>query len=433
MANAGHRSDPAFVTLVFLVNFVLTSPLCFAEKPTLTILTVPPGATVEIDGQPVGKTPYVREIYSTYLHGTRSVFGLSKLLRQPVRVHLSLDGYLPKDVELTYGPLRWVALNGVDHGEYWLLKSAAFTFTLDRAATTFAGHVEAHLPAGSSKPPRTELTTEAIYQTANPAVLFLKGSEGFGSGFIITETGVAVTNAHVARGQSSLSATAGNGQTFNARVEYIDSNLDIALLKLDGSNFPHLPIADISIIQPGSSVIAIGTPSQGFQNTITKGIVGAVGPMPSEPGTWIQTDAAINPGNSGGPLLDGYGEVVGINTQKRFMSGDGRPLQGIGFALSGSDLLGVLHRFFPTVPSSATQTSTETPTTPARISVSADVDNAEIYVDGKFVGSAPSTLSVGPGDHKISVRVDRYNSWEREIEVLSNSEINLKAHLTATQ
>jgi hypothetical protein len=64
---------------------------------------------------------------------------------------------------------------------------------------------------------------------------------------------------------------------------------------------------------------------------------------------WIQTDAVINPGNSGGPLLNGADDVVGITTQKPFVSGDGRPLQGIGFALSSSDLLSVLQKFFPNI------------------------------------------------------------------------------------
>jgi serine protease Do len=118
---------------------------------------------------------------------------------------------------------------------------------------------------------------------------------------------------------------------------------------LQGDNFPYLPIGYLTTIQPGSAVIAIGTPSQGFQNTLTRGVVSAVGSMPQESGTWIQTDAAINPGNSGGPLLNASGEVVGINTQKRFVSGDGRPLQGIGFALSGSDLLSTLRKFYPTI------------------------------------------------------------------------------------
>jgi S1-C subfamily serine protease len=102
-------------------------------------------------------------------------------------------------------------------------------------------------------------------------------------------------NAHVAKGQSGLIATTGNGQSFNAKIEYIDASLDIALIKVEGTNFPNLSIADVSAIRQGSTVVAIGNPIQGFQNTLTKGVVSAIGPMPNEPGIWIQTDASLNP------------------------------------------------------------------------------------------------------------------------------------------
>ena len=87
-----------------------------------------------------------------------------------------------------------------------------------------------------------------------------------------------------------------------------------------------------------------------MSDTVTRGIVSAIGPSPlKDPGTWIQTDASINPGNSGGPLLNSQGEVIGINAEKSFESSDGRPLQGLAFALSARDLIEVLHRFYPDV------------------------------------------------------------------------------------
>ena len=107
---------------------------------------------------------------------------------------------------------------------------------------------------------------------------------------------------------------------------------------LSHDSFPHLSLADSASVHVGGNVVVIGSPSKGFPNSVTKGIVSAKGAMPSEPGTWIQTDAAINPGNSGGPLLNSSGEVIGITTQKQFLSNDGRPLQGIGFALSSGDV-----------------------------------------------------------------------------------------------
>ena len=319
-------------------------PRC-AAKDYLTINSQPPGATVEIDGIVVGKTPYSIEIPGGYLHGSKSVFG--KLLRHQLHLKLSLDGFLSKEVDLATGPTPWVALNGTYHGDYWILKSDTFNFTLEKAATSFIGTVQATLSNSSSVTMGPALSTEEVVKRAGPAVLYLSGSEGTGSGFLISETGVAVTNAHVARNQDTLTATVGNGQSFQCKVVYVDPTLDIALLKLEGAGFPQLRLAAIQTVQPGSTVVAIGTPSKGFQNSVSKGIVSGIGAMKSEPGLWIQTDTAINPGNSGGPLLNGSGDVVGITTQKQFLSGDGRPLQGIGFALSSSDLLTVVQKFFP--------------------------------------------------------------------------------------
>jgi len=345
-----------------------------------------------------------------------------------MHLRLILEGYLPKEEDLARGPFKWIAYNGTYHGDYFLLKASTFNFTLEKAATSFTGNVVANVSNSGLAVLTASLSTEEIFKRSNPAVLLLRSADGTGSGFLVTDTGVAVTNAHVASGQSGLTATTANGQTFNAKVEYIDPSLDLALIKLDGSNFPHLSIADLTTVQPGSSVVAIGNPSQGFQNSLSKGVVSAVGPMPHEQGLWIQTDAAINPGNSGGPLLNSSGEVVGINTQKAFLSGDGRPLQGIGFALSASDLLAVFCRFYPNLSNSPQLTSDDKAAGKGKVMISADVDNADIYVDGNFVGSAPSTLTLQEGSHKIEVK-SAGATWERDLRVLPESDVTLKASL----
>jgi serine protease Do len=261
----------------------------------------------------------------------------------------------------------------------------------------------------------------------NPAVLFLSGSDGTGSGFLISDTGVAVTNAHVARGQSSLTAITAGGQTFQAKVVYVDPTLDIALIKLEGGGFPQLRLAATQTVQPGSSVVAMGTPSKGFQNSVSKGIVSGIGSMKSEPGLWIQTDTAINPGNSGGPLLNSAGDVVGITTQKQFLSGDGRPLQGIGFALSSSDLLTIVQRFFPNV--TQIQGSQEQHAGKGRVSVVADVEGADVYIDGKLVGETPATFTLAGGLHKVEVKDQNGQSWQRDLEVMDDSDVKLSAKL----
>lgn len=411
--------------VLILCLFYLLAPVRCSAKDYLTINSQPPGATVELDGIVVGTTPYSLEIPGAYLHGSHSVFG--KLLRHQIHLKLTLDGYLLKEMDLADGPTPWVALNGTNHGDYWILKSATFNVTLEKAATSFTGNLQAALSNSMTVTMGPALPTEDIVKNANAAVLFLSGSEGTGSGFIVSDSGVAVTNAHVARGQDTLTATTGNGQSFQAKVVYVDPSLDIALLKLDGNGFPQLRLALTQTVQGGSAVVAIGSPSKGFQNSVTKGIVSGIGQMKSEPGLWIQTDTAINPGNSGGPLLNGAGDVVGITTQKQFLSGDGRPLQGIGFALSSSDLLSVLQKFFPNV--TQVQGAQEQHKGKGHVSITADVEGAEVYIDGKFVGNAPATFALPSGTHKIEVRDQTGLVWQRDLEVLEDSDVKLTAKL----
>jgi S1-C subfamily serine protease len=423
-----HYSTSWYVKLVRVLAvtfFLLMFPRLGVAKTYLTITSQPSGASVEIDGIVVGTTPYRVEIPGSYVHGGKTVW--TKFLRHQMHLRLILEGYLPKEVDLANGPTPFITLNGVNHGDVWVLKSDTFNFALEKSATTFTGNVQVALSTTTPTLMRPAIPTEEIVRTTSAAVLFLQGSGETGSGFIVSDSGIAVTNAHVAKGQSELVATAGNGQSFQSKVVYVDAALDIALLKLEGTNFPHLQLAETGSIQPGSTVVAIGTPSRGFQNSVTKGIVGGIGPIQGQPGTWVQTDAAINPGNSGGPLLNGFGEVVGITTQKPFVSGDGRPLQGIGFALSSNDLLSVLRRFYP---------NTSVGTTPqpgskakGKVSISADVEGADIYIDGKFVGNAPGVFNLAPGPHKIEVKGQNGSSWQRDLEVMEDSDVRLTAVL----
>jgi S1-C subfamily serine protease len=408
---------------------VLTIFQASHAKDFVAITTNPPGATVELDGIVVGKTPYRLQVPGGYLHGTKSVFG--KVLRQQIHLRLSLDGYLPVDADLAKGPMPWIALNGTYHGDYWLLKTANFAFSLQRAATMFTGNVQTTTGGLQSVSLRPALPTEEIVRIASSAVLLLRSSEGTGSGFLVTSTGVAVTNAHVARGQTTLAATTFNGQTFNAKVEYIDPVIDLALIRLEGTNFSRLVVADLSTVQQGTGVVAIGNPSQGLQNTVTKGIVSAVGPMPDEPGIWIQTDAAINPGNSGGPLLNSAGEVIGITTQKKFQSSDRRPLEGIGFALSSEDLLSVLRRFYPSAGNDVSQATHSSQGGSGVLAVSSDAEAADIFVDDKFVGNTPSRLTLDSGAHIVRLEAANRATWTREVNLLKDSNVSLKATLVA--
>jgi serine protease Do len=271
------------------------------------------------------------------------------------------------------------------------------------------------------------LPTEKVAEIANPAVVLLRGTDKAGTGFLITDSGVIATNAHVAKDESSLIVEFHGRGSLIGKIVYIDPHLDLALVKVEGEGFPHLSLSDATGVRPGQTVIAIGNPAMGMPNanTVTKGIVSAVGrDAEAGDGTWIQTDAAINPGNSGGPLLNAHAEVVGINTIRFFTapSPDGRPLEGIGLALSSADLVQILRRFYPNAsPPNSTAASTGT----GNVVFTSDLVGAEIYVDGKFVGQSPSTIPLASGLHHIEVKSTGKRTWARDLEVLKDSQLTL--------
>jgi PEGA domain/Trypsin len=155
----------------------------------------------------------------------------------------------------------------------------------------------------------------------------------------------------------------------------------------------------------------------------------------------------INPGNSGGPLLNARGEVIGINTQKLIK----KNVTGIGFALSATDLLEVLRRFYPNLalanPGATREAKSAAPTeypessealktysssvadAVGTVSVSSEPDGAEIFVDDKFLGNAPATLRLPAGPHNIPLKFPGHADWRRTLEVLKSSKTSLKAAL----
>lgn len=145
--------------------------------------------------------------------------------------------------------------------------------------------------------------------------------EGIGSGFIFDEEGYIMTNDHVVQNATRIQVTLLDGSTYPAEYVGGDSELDIAVIKIDPEEkrLPTIEIGSSSMLRIGEWAIAIGNPL-GFQQTVTVGVISAVErqiPKPDASGYYsnlIQTDAAINPGNSGGPLLNIHGKVVGINT-----------------------------------------------------------------------------------------------------------------------
>jgi serine protease Do len=153
-----------------------------------------------------------------------------------------------------------------------------------------------------------------------------------GSGFVVHEDGLIVTNAHVVEGVGRCKAVFDDGREFQARIVSADASKDLAVLAIETENrLPFVQLGRSSDLMIGETVIAIGNP-YGYANTVTSGVVSAVGrDLQVTEGYWlrglIQTDASINPGNSGGPLLNVNAELIGINTAVRAEA------QNIGFAI----------------------------------------------------------------------------------------------------
>lgn len=153
-----------------------------------------------------------------------------------------------------------------------------------------------------------------------------------GSGVIVDDAGLILTNAHVVGAARHVTVTLWDGTTLTGEVLGKDERLDIALVELAGASVRSATLGNSDQLRPGEWAIAIGSPL-GLDNTVTVGIISATGRSsaevhaPDREGQFIQTDAAINPGNSGGPLLNQRGELIGINTA--VLGGT----QGIGFAI----------------------------------------------------------------------------------------------------
>src|SRR5918995_1359056 len=210
-------------------------------------------------------------------------------------------------------------------------------------------------PAALARPASASgksLTVNEIYKRDAPGVAYIKAdivqqtqsvfglpqqqqSTATGSGFLIDEDGHILTNAHVVEGAKSVEVQLGNGDTQSAEIVGTDPSTDVALLKVDNTDgVSPLPLGTSDEVQVGDPVVAIGNPF-GLDRTVTSGIVSALQRQIQAPNGFsisdvIQTDAAVNPGNSGGPLIDGAGQVIGINSQIESQSGGN---EGVGFAV----------------------------------------------------------------------------------------------------
>jgi len=203
------------------------------------------------------------------------------------------------------------------------------------------------------------LSAREIYSRSAPGVVFIRAqtissnpspfdvfdrsqaSESTGSGFVIDEDGLILTNAHVVEAATDIRVTFSDHHTVSATPVGKDADTDLALLRVDVDaeelDLEPLELGDSQTVQVGDPTVAIGNPF-GLERTLTTGVVSALQRRLTSPSGFaidnvIQTDAALNPGNSGGPLIDADGRVIGINSQIATGGGAGSGNVGIGFAV----------------------------------------------------------------------------------------------------
>ncbi len=200
--------------------------------------------------------------------------------------------------------------------------------------------------------PTVKLTYAQVAEKLQPSVCtvlsyYYSTSVGGGSGIILSEDGYIVTNAHVVvdENYSDLDITVkvyGRDEEYPAEIIGYDEKSDIALLKIDTTGLVAAEIGDSNSLVVGDEVVAIGTPlDEAYAGTVTNGIISGLDRVIDDTETatkYIQTNAAINPGNSGGPLVNMYGQVIGINTAKIVMEG----YEGMGFAIPMDSILDII-------------------------------------------------------------------------------------------
>lgn len=186
-----------------------------------------------------------------------------------------------------------------------------------------------------------ELTVAEIYKQVSPSVVMIlaDSSDGttLGTGIVMSEDGYIITNAHVVRGADEITIVMNDGEeSYDAVVRGQDGNSDIAVLKVDASGLIPARFGDSDKAEVGDPVVSIGNPySVQYAQTVTNGIISGIRKgiyVNSRKIDLIQTNAQLNPGNSGGPLINEYGQVIGINNSK-IMTDGVDTYEGMGFSI----------------------------------------------------------------------------------------------------
>ncbi len=191
--------------------------------------------------------------------------------------------------------------------------------------------------------------TRRVVNPFDPYALPRREESTIGTGFVVSEKGVIITNKHVVADGGPFSVVTKDGQKYDTKKIYRDPILDLAIVQIEGSKLTPLNLGDSAKLKVGQTVIAIGNALGRFTNTVTTGVVSGLGRrvVAGDPfsgsaeslDNLIQTDAAINPGNSGGPLLNSSGQVIGVNVATT------QGAQNIGFAIPINSVKQIVDEF----------------------------------------------------------------------------------------
>ncbi|MCC8362845.1 Do family serine endopeptidase [Lysobacter sp. A6] len=263
---------------------------------------------------------------------------------------------------------------------------------------------------------RNPFADDPMFRRLFPQVPQERINQSLGSGVVVDAAkGLVLTNHHVIEGADEVSVTLSDGRTFPATFVGSDPDTDVALMKIQADNLVALPVANSDQLRVGDFVVAVGNPF-GFSQTVTSGIVSAVG-RSGLPGmgyqNFIQTDASINPGNSGGALVNLRGELVGINTATFNPQGSRAGDIGIGFAIPTNLAGNVMRQLADTGEVRRGSLGMETQTVDDKLAQGLGLDAARGTVVTRVYPNSPAAAAgVQVGDVVLSANGQRMDSRE---------------------
>lgn len=234
--------------------------------------------------------------------------------------------------------------------------------------------------------------------------------QGLGSGVLIREDGYIVTNNHVIEGAEELQIRLFDGSVYDATVVGADPLSDLAVIRINANDLPHISFGNSDELRVGQWVMAFGSPlSPELSNTVTAGIISALGRLTAQPGgqgvhNFVQTDAAINPGNSGGPLVSLRGELVGINTMIYSRTGG---FQGIGFSIPVNTVRSVVDQLIETGAVRRARLGVEYNVASESLIRALDLPRGAAQVATVVSGSAADRAGIEPGDVIVAIDGNR--------------------------